>query len=44
MKNEKMYKFGKMLGCAALGIAVVALVIKKGLLDDTKILDECTQD
>ncbi|WP_413512319.1 hypothetical protein [Myroides odoratus] len=43
MKNEKMYKFGKMLGCAALGIAVVALVIKKGLLDKGA-LEECTKD
>lgn len=43
MTNENRYKIGKILGCTALGIAVVALVIKKGLCN-RDLVDECKQE
>lgn len=40
MKKDEMYQYGKILCCAAVGLAVLAVIVKKTMLAKGGCLDE----
>jgi len=44
MKKDEIYKYGKILCCAAAGLAVLAVVLNKTVFSQEACLDECATD
>ncbi|AJA70034.1 hypothetical protein MODO_0936 [Myroides odoratimimus] len=44
MEKEKMYQLGKIFCCAAIGVVVLAVVVKKKFMKEVKDIEDCISD
>ncbi len=44
MKKDEMYKYGKILCCVAVGLAVAAVIVKKTMVNKGMCIDDCSSE